>query len=358
MPTPPVPEETVRARIAAYREAVAAGHTPIGEPVRAGQVSALRVASQKCKVDANQIRKAVEASGPKDAPAPILPAFPDDDLPAGELIEMMCKRFGKRSEAKQARLWFPIKIRENKPIGILWFGDPHVDDNGCNWPLLKRHTEIAASTEGLYGANIGDSTNNWVGRLTRLFANQDTSQDTARKLAKWLLTESGVKWLLWLIGNHDAWNDGATILRLMNRDNRIPIEDWGAQFRLVFPNGFERRVWAAHNFSGHSMWNTLHGPQKAAHTKSHAHLYVCGHTHNWALHHEESASRDFTYWLARTRGYKYIDSHAEHMGHASQDEGAAILSIFNPLASTEAGSVLCFADVEQGADYLTWLRKR
>lgn len=358
MATPPIPPDVIAARIAAYHAAVAAGHVPIGVPVRSGQISALRVASQKCKVDSNQIRKAVESDKERAESAPILPDFPDDDVPTEELIESMERRFQKRHAAVKAREWFPIKLRDNRPIGIMWFGDPHVDDNGCHWPLLKRHVALCRDTDGLFGANVGDTTNNWVGRLTRLFADQDTSQATARKLARWLLCESGVRWLLWLLGNHDSWNDGAAILKEMNRTTRIPIEDWGAQFRLVWPNGFERRIWAAHDFKGFSLWNSLHSLQRAAHTKSHAHLYVAGHTHNWATHQEESASRDFTYWLARARGYKFIDPHAVNHGHASQDEGASIVAVFDPKAKSEAAAIQCFADPELGADFLTFLRRR
>lgn len=289
-------------------------------------------------------------------PKVTLPQFPDDDLPVEDLIERMERRYEKRHDAHQARQWFPVKVSVEGPVGILWFGDPHVDDDGCNWPLLRRHVELAKQP-GIFGANIGDTTNNWAGRLARLFANQETSQKTARKLARWFLTESGIDWLLWLLGNHDAWGDGSDILRLMNAQ-AIPMEDWQARFRLVFPNGREARIHAAHNFPGNSMWNTLHGPQRAAHTKAEAHLYVAGHTHNWALHQEESASREFTYWLARARGYKHLDSYAENLGHVSQKEGAAILSVFDPDATSMTGFLTCFADPEEGSAFLSWKRQR
>lgn len=304
----------------------------------------------------NLKRKGLWPPGANDG-APELPQFPDDDIPVPEIIDSLTRRFEKRHDYHRAKRWFPIKLTTDEPIGIGWFGDPHVDDNGCNWPLLRRDCEIHRKTKGLYGANIGDATNNWIGRLARLYGDQDTSKATARKLARWLLTESGVSWLLWLMGNHDLWNDGDALLKAMNV-NRIPMEDWQAQFRLVFPNKRECRVWASHNFAGHSMWNTLHGPQKAAHMKDWAHVYVCGHTHNWGLHQEESASREFTYWLARTRGYKFIDSHAMNLGHQDQQEGASILQVIDPHATTMSNFVLCFADLEHGADYLTWLRKK
>ena len=289
--------------------------------------------------------------------APVLPEFPEDDIPVEEIIESMCKRYEKRSAHVAAKKWFPVQIKSDIPIGVGFVGDPHVDDDGCNWPLLKQHIEIFKNTDGLYGVNIGDTTNNWVGRLMKKFADQETSQSTARKLAKWFLHDSGIEWLVWLLGNHDVWNDGAAVLTGMNT-KRIPMEDWEAKFRLVFPNNRECRIWASHNFSGNSIWNSLHGPQRTAHTKAEANIYVCGHLHNWALHHEESATRDFTYWLARARGYKFIDEYATKLGHGSQDEGATIVSVIDPKATSEAGFVTCFADMEEGADFLTWKRSK
>lgn len=288
--------------------------------------------------------------------APELPEFPDDDVPVGELIDTMERRFSKRHAHDEAKKWFPVKMPEARPIGLAFMGDPHVDDNGCNWPLLRRHCEIMRQ-DGIYAVNIGDTTNNWTGRLLKKFADQDTSQATARKLAKWLLTDAGIQWLLWLFGNHDGWNDGAAVLSAMNVQ-RIVMIDWQAQFRLCFPNGWDCRVWAAHQFPGHSMWNTLHGPQRAAHTKDWAHIYACGHTHNWAAHHEESASRDFVYWLARCRGYKFLDEYADKYGHQSQRFGATVLAVIDPNAEQEVNRVHCFADLELGADFLKYLRRK
>lgn len=285
------------------------------------------------------------------------PVFPDDDIPTSELAKIQSIRFTKRLEHRQSKKWMPIKINMRGPIGVSTIGDPHVDDDGCNWPLLEQHGEIHRKTEGLFALNIGDTTNNWLDRYARLWAQQETSQKTARKLAEYLLKDMGFNWLVWLMGNHDMWNEGAEILRRMN-GTMVPMEDHQAQFKLVFPNGRECRIWAAHNFPGHSQWNSLHGPQKAAHTKDWAHIYTNGHTHNWAMHQEESASRDFVYWLIRARGYKYIDEYADRLGHAPQNEGAAIMSVIDPDATSESGFVQCFADIAAGADYLKYLRRK
>lgn len=296
-----------------------------------------------------------------------LPDFGDDDISIERIIDHQAERFRKRYAHKQKQAWFPVRVNIEGPIGITWFGDPHVDDDGCNWPLLKEHIAILNKTPALFAGNIGDTTNNWVGRLRTLFANQEMSQSTAYKLARWFLLDSGVKWLVWLLGNHDLWNDGAEVFRqmgaqLIGMENEqwpdTKISTWQARMALQFPDGNEHRIWAAHSFPGNSIWNSLHGLQRAAHTKAPAHVYVAGHTHNWAIHQEESASRDFTYWLVRARGYKYIDTYGENLGHFPQKEGAAVTTIHNPKSTSQAGQVQAFADLEAAADYLTWLRSR
>lgn len=270
---------------------------------------------------------------------------------------MMAKRFEKRLTHRKAKEWFPIKVNIDGPIGVTFWGDPHVDDNGCNWPLLNHHCDLHHNAEGLFSVNIGDWINNWVGGLLRLHANQDTSQATAKKLAEWFLRDSGVNWITILFGNHDTWSDFPDWLRAKAK-TAVPMEDWQARFRLVFRNGREAKIWAAHNFQGNSMWNSLHGPQKAAHTKSEAHIYAAGHTHNWAIHQEESASRDFTYWLIRSRGYKFLDDYGEKLGHFPQDEGASVTCIINPESKSESGFIQAFADMDAATDYLKWARSR
>jgi hypothetical protein len=286
-----------------------------------------------------------------------LPDFPQDDLPIESIIDHLSSRYKLKEASYGAHTWFPVKIKDTKPIGILWFGDPHVDDGGCNWPELRRHTELCAATEGLYGANIGDTTNNWSGRLVRLYANQDTSVKTARRLAEWFMLKSGVKWLIWLLGNHDAWGDGSEILARMGSQfgtQQVVMHDWEARFRLVFRNGWEPRIFAAHNFAGNSQWNPLHGPMKEGQMGADANLYVAGHLHNWATFQFENAARQTFQTFVRVRGYKRFDDYARRIGKHEQASGSSIMTIFNQ----KTRSIEVFVDIERGAEYLTWLRGR
>lgn len=308
--------------------------------------------------------KVAETRGVAETPMIEMPAFVldgDEDEPIEDIIDRMAKRFEKAKKAHDARQWFPIKVNENKPIGILFVGDPHLDDNGCNWPVLRDHVNICRNTEGMFAVNIGDSTNCWGGRLIKKYADQETSVHTARRLVEWFLLESGVRWLVWLMGNHEHMGDGAPLLHQMNKrygSVRVPMLDWQARFSLQFANGSEFRISAAHDFPGNSMWNPNHGPVKAASFGDNVDLVVCGHRHNWAISQWEMAEKGVTPLLVRLRGYKHLDDYARRIGKYEQDEGQSILVVFDPESKSPAGRMKAFVDIGEGADYLTWLRSR
>ncbi|CAB4130424.1 hypothetical protein UFOVP119_48 [uncultured Caudovirales phage] len=294
----------------------------------------------------------------RDAGVPTAPALPDDDIAPRDLVSMLRKRFTKRKANADARLWRRFDVPVTGPYGLMLWGDPHLDDNGCDWNLVTLHAELCAKNKHIYSVNIGDTTNNWAGALVKLWANQDTSSSTARKLVKWFLNDSGIKWFLWLQGNHDLWPGpvgGETLERF--KPAHVALEDWGAKVTLVSPGGSEFRLHASHDFPGHSQWNPLHGPQKSALMGDQAHLYAAGHKHNWALYQSEHEHRKSVYWLARSRGYKAIDDYATLHGYGSQDHGHSIMAVVDP-GSEGPSHVQCFADPIEGADYLAFKRRR
>lgn len=262
-----------------------------------------------------------------------------------------CRDNIKRS--LNGRKWQTVDLDERQPFAVIWFGDLHADDDNCNWPLLLQHLEIARRP-GVYAAHVGDATNNWVGRLMRLYAEQSTSRDEARKLCRWLMRDAGVPWLFWLLGNHDAWESGDAIAELMS-DGVVPLYDWEARLRFRAA-GQEWLVHAAHDFPGNSMWNIVHGPGRAARMSSMAELLICGHKHDWGVGSFELAGHDRVVHTIRARGYKWSDKHALVNGFQQSTNGAAVMTIFNPSADSAAGRILSFPDPVAGAAVLEAMR--
>lgn len=286
------------------------------------------------------------------------PIVEDPNLPIEVLLEHASKRFNQlRNHHEAADDWPIIKINDSLPVGVLWFGDPHLGDNGCNVPLLRKHADLCKNTPGLYGANIGDTTNNWetVGKLAKKWAQQDASIATEQRLAQWFMTEAGINWLVWLIGNHDAWNHGERLLRAINITG-IFMKNWEAKFVVEFPNGVRIKIHAAHNFKGFSDWNPMHGPLKAAIKSSDADLYVAGHIHTPGSMQFNLQGFNRFPLLLRVASYKRFDSYALTGGFDDHDVGSAVLTIFNPNAEARSGRITHFFDVEAGAKVLTMMR--
>ncbi len=281
--------------------------------------------------------------------------YKDEKAPIEDVIDRLSENFRREHAVARERKWFPVKVKEDRPYGVMLIGDPHLDDNGCNWPLLREHIEIAKKP-GIYGLNIGDSSNNWVGRLMRLYADQDTSESTAKQLVEWFLLDSGITWLCWILGNHDMWADGTTFHRLLGK-NVAPVIDWHAQFKLAHPSGTEVKIDACHGRKGNSIWNNIHSTLRAAKLNEQADLFVTGHTHNFAIEDIEIAERGHSAWLVQLRGYKFHDHYALTHGFAEHQRGASVLAVIDPSPGART-RVQCFEDVAAGADFLEHLRAR
>lgn len=353
MGTPPTTNEAIMTTLRTYATVLSEGY---GEATGATNETAKR-----CGISVDTVRRhraLARERGLSASPASKieLPVFPDEDVSTEQIIDHLSKRFEKRHASHKAHTWFKVKVKDRKPIGVLWVGDQHLGDSGCNLPMLRRHIEICKATDGMYAAALGDISNNWSGRLAHLYGNQETSRATERKLVEWLLLDSGMPWLLVLWGNHDAWSDGSALFaQMMKRygTQKVVLHDWEARFSLAFPNGREFRIWAAHDFKGSSIYNPLHGPLKAAKFGKEAEIFVCGDKHNWGFFKYENADRGLTQTMIRVRGYKMDDDFSRRLGIVEQEGGCSILTVLDP----ETGQVQSFDDVELGARFLTFLRE-
>lgn len=297
----------------------------------------------------------LKAGGLAAKPTVEMPRFVlegDEDEPIGEILGRMKKAQDIERRKAEARNWFPIKVNEDKPYGIIWFGDPHLGV-ATNWALLEKHIAIA-NQDGIYGGNIGDTTDNfpWTGRLAKIWAEKDISSQTERRLATWFMMEAGIRWLVFLLGNHDSWNGGTEFYKMIGAHN-VPVIDWRARFTLVHKNGSQTRIDAAHGRKGNSIYNPTHGTLRDAKFGEEAALWVTGHIHSYGLFDIEFPEKKQRTWLAQISGYKTNDHFAFVNGFAQSQHGSAVLSIIDP----ETGKVQCFGDVEEGAEYLKWLRR-
>jgi hypothetical protein len=146
------------------------------------------------------------------------------------------------------------------------------------------------------------------------------------------------------------------VLDWMKRPPESVLVDWQAKFRIVFPNGREFKIWAAHDFPGTSQYTRAFSAQKRAlYTGGMADLYITGHKHTWEIISAEHEHTNRRYFAGRARGYKWHDPHADHLGYGTAEFGASLVFIMDPVAK-EPRDKFMFDDVEAGLDYLRFLR--
>ena len=283
--------------------------------------------------------------------------IPDDDVPIEELIAQRKRKFSHKREHEEASKLITVRVKLNGPIGILHFGDPHVDDDGCDIEAIERHTALVNKTKGMFAANVGDTTNNWCGRLARLYADQATSASQAWRLAEWFVNRC--TWLYMIGGNHDLWSGSGDPLKWIARQQNALYKASEARIALKFPNGREVRVNARHDHSGSSIWNPAHGPMKAAIMGTRDHVYIAGHKHESAYSVLKDPISGIAMHAIKVSSYKIYDRYAKERGFRDNTLSPCCVTTINPLLpETHPDLVKVWWEPEEGADYLNHLRSK
>lgn len=290
--------------------------------------------------------------------APVLTPPPSADLPIEDLVADRKRRFEIRQRHEDGRKLIPVAIKKAEPIGILHFGDPHLDDDGCDIGLLEEHARLVRETPGLYGANVGDTTNNWVGRLAHLYSQQSTTEAEGWRLAEWFVGEVG-SWLYMVGGNHDAWSGAGDPMKWIAGQAGAFYQDSEVRIALRFPGQREVRVNCRHDFAGRSQWNPAHGPMKAAMLGVRDHLLIAGHKHESAYGLVKDPDSRIVCHAILVASYKVFDRFAREKGFRDQALGPACLTVIDPrLPNDHPDLVKAFWDPHEGADFLAHKRRR
>lgn len=318
----------------------------------------VRYAAEIFGVDARTIRK-WRADVNKDM---VKEEFTFEDVPTGnepigDLIENRIKKYALKRNARNAENLINVNINVDGPVGIAHFGDPHIDDDGTNIAELLMHADLIQKTEGMFGGNIGDNQNNWIGRLARLYGEQSTSAKES-----WRLTEhfiSKVDWLYLVGGNHDAWSGPGDPLEWMCSQSNGVFSNNGVRMNLIFPNKKKVRINARHNFTGHSMWNTAHGLIKAIQMGWRDHILTAGHTHVSGYQVLKDPSSGLISHALRIASYKEMDKYADDKGLPDQNIFKCPVTIIDPqYADNDPRLITTIFEPNEGAEYLTWKRSK
>lgn len=247
-----------------------------------------------------------------------------------------------------------VEMKDNKPIAILHLGDMHLDSDGVDLDLVDKHINLLRTTPGLYGGNLGDSTNNWVGFLGKLYGEQMTTVEQAEQLVTEYLGETNFMYTI--LGNHDNWNSGAGLIYktvgtgIVGEDIRLGIK---------FPNNTMTTVHARHHFKGSSMYNPAQGSVKEAMLGSRDDIIIHGHIHSLGYSIVCNPQERRLQHCISVGSYKQIDSYKTLMGFRDNNLTPAVVTTIDPSLDEEhVDRVKVFFDVEQGINYLNYLRSK
>jgi len=104
------------------------------------------------------------------------------------------------------------------------------------------------------------------------------------------------------------------------------------------------------------MYNEMHGLKRASMMDEQADIYAAFHRHTWGVAQGEMENGR-EYCLVRARGYKMSDDYAVKKQFTEQLRGQSIVTIVEPRSGANP-LIHAYKDVETGADFLTFLRRK
>jgi predicted RNA-binding Zn-ribbon protein involved in translation (DUF1610 family) len=284
--------------------------------------------------------------------------FKEDEISTEDLVKLRLDNFERKEKREKNEEFLNVTIRDEKPIGLYIMGDPHIDDDGCDIPAVIKHLDITNKTDGMFACNVGDLQNNWARRtkLAGLWAEQSTTAEQSWQLTEWLIKYTD--WIFIVAGNHDVWSGDGDPVKWICKPLKTTYAQHNIRVKIKLPK-HNVRVNCSHNFRGNSIYNTAHGIVRHAIFNSRDHLLMAGHTHVSGYMPVKDTNSDITMHCVQVGSYKKYDNFAKMLNLPNKMMSPCAVAVFNTfLPETHPDFIKIFWEVQEGADYLTFLRKK
>ena len=281
----------------------------------------------------------------------------DPDVPISVLMDHKKARYERLRNHEESAKLIKVRLRDKGVIALVMLGDPHLDNDGTDVGAFEQHCELIANTDGMYCTILGDVTDNWVGRLAKLYAQSSTTEWDAWRLTEHFISMVQEKLVFLVGGNHDAWSGTKDPLRWIMRQTASLYRQHAVRIEVHTDDGKRIRINARHDFKGISMWNPAHGPGRELQKGVRDHIAVCGHRHVSGHMILKDPDSGIAMHALQVASYKWIDHYAKEQGFPDQQlSPCAVTLIDTRLPDTHPDFIHVYWDPVKAAADLKALR--
>lgn len=246
-----------------------------------------------------------------------------------------------------------VRIEDDKPIGVCFWGDWHTSARGVDYNRLEEDKNIIAETDGLYNIKMGDLGDNaspyvHANGVFEVIATPEL-QD---KLIVDMCDETAERNIAMIRGCHDDWkkrlSDIDFIQFLCDRSDSINL--WhGGIINLKFGTQ-TYRIGARHKYKWESGLNTTNAQRNFINDWGACDVVCFAHKHYPDLQHTKRMGQDMVY--LRSGSYKIYDEFGQKLAGYSGQHGVPVV-IFMP----DKKEFIPFKSLEWGVKFLESLRR-
>jgi hypothetical protein len=264
-----------------------------------------------------------------------------------ELWDAMINLQEKMEQVDTKQTSATIEIRQNKPVGIVKWGDLHIGSRGTNYRALRRDMETLQNTDGVYIIGMGDYKDN-----ANAFIHQNEKESIVRPSLqdKFVIDVfAGLigKWLAIVAGCHDTWSykldDRDCIEYLCSVTGAVNL--WHGGELNIQLGGQEYKFRVRHKFQRESQLNTTNAQRALLDTFGVCDEIALAHKHFPDMQMLDRQGQKVIY--IRSGSYKVLDDFGQQIAGYVGKIGVPITVIY-----PDRHHLVPFSELEDGIRFL------
>ncbi len=251
-----------------------------------------------------------------------------------------------------------VEIPDKRPVALALLSDIHIGNEHTDYHAARKDAETIRDTPGMYAALLGDTVDNWIGKLERISRAQPVTHAEEMALLRHWLKILSPKLIACVSGNHDNRTHeiaGIDLLAEFLRDESNLLYDADElTFSLQLAAG-SLKIACRHKWPGHSIYNVTHGIERAAKFNGDDwDIGIGGHTHRGTFF-RWFADGIRTCVAVQLGTYEFSSKFARQCGFGRpplEHRGCGALIIWPD------GHMEAMRSVQDAAGFITYLRNR